>query len=516
MKRFLILLLIPICSQDFLSLDRSADHTAKGKVSSENAPVPFARVRILASDNYVLSDNNGEFEINLSDHPDSLVITAAAIGYYNGSAKISSNDKSVTINLHKLFEKDNPDYKWTDPEINPESRGNCGNCHPVMLKEQWARSSHANSAVNPYFLAMYYGKDTSLIREAGPGYKRDFPESKGNCATCHIPGAAVNDPSGIDPISVIDVSRHGVFCDVCHKMADVKQPVEESETGTSLIRFLRPPEGRSIFFGPYDDVPEPDTYSPLTTKSEFCGPCHTSKSGNIEIYNSYNEWKNSPYPARGIQCQTCHMAPDGVTTNFAPGKGGHERNPSTIPTHLFPGSRDPKFLANALTMNVSVEQISDSIKVGVTLSNDKTGHRIPCDSPSRNMILLIDCINEKGDNLKFVAGQTVPRWGGAGKRSGANYAGQPGKGFAKILADSEGHSPVQDWKAAGILSDNRIAPFEKDISYYYFKAPRGSSNIKVRTKLVYRRFFKETMKEKGFALNDIIMESDSMNFKSGL
>ena len=514
MKRFLILILILICSPGFLSLDRSADQTAKGKVLSENAPIPFARVRIPASSNYVLTDNNGEFEISLPDHSDSLVITAAAKGYYNGAAKVSSNDKSVIINLHKLFGKDTPDYKWTNPEINPESRANCGNCHPAMLKEQWARSSHANSAVNPYFLAMYYGKDTSLLREAGPGYKKDFPESKGNCATCHIPGAAINDPSGIDPLSVRDVSKLGVFCDVCHKIADVKQPVDESETGTSSIRFLRPPEGRSIFFGPYDDVPEPDTYSPLTTKSEFCGPCHTSKSGNIEIYNSYNEWKNSPYPVRGIECQTCHMAPDGVTTNFAPGKGGLERDPSTIPTHLFPGSHDPKFLANALTMNVSVEQTSDSIKVGVKLYNDKTGHHIPSDSPSRNMILLVDCVNEKGDNLKFIGGEIVPSWGGTGRKSQGNYAGYPGKGFAKILEDIEGHSPAPEWKTAGIVSDNRIAAFEKNISYYYFRAPAEASKIKVRATLVYRRFFKETMMEKGFALNDIIMESDSMDFKS--
>jgi len=65
------------------------------------------------------------------------------------------------------------------------------------------------------------------------------------------------------------------------------------------------------------------------------------------------------------------------------------------------------------------------------------------------------------------------------------------------------------------LSDNRIEPFDKDISYYYFKAPAESSKIKVRTRLLYRCFFKETMKEKGFVLNDIIMESDSLEFKAG-
>ena len=42
----------------------------------------------------------------------------------------------------------------------------------------------------------------------GPGYKLDFPNTAGNCGTCHIPGAAawagsayaadVNDISGIE------------------------------------------------------------------------------------------------------------------------------------------------------------------------------------------------------------------------------------------------------------------------------------------------------------------------------
>jgi hypothetical protein len=176
MKRFLILIFIALCLPGFLIFDPAPGHMVKGRVLADSIRIPFARVRIPASDNYVLTDNNGEFEILLPDNPDSLVITAAAKGYYNGAAKVASKDNSITISLHKLFEKDNPDYKWTDPEINPEKRGSCGNCHLAMLKEQWAKSSHANSASNPYFLAMYYGKDTNLLNEARPGYKKDFPD----------------------------------------------------------------------------------------------------------------------------------------------------------------------------------------------------------------------------------------------------------------------------------------------------------------------------------------------------
>ena len=516
MKRFLILTLIIISSPGFIKFSPQSGRLVKGRVLADTIQIPFARVRLQASDNYLLTDRNGEFEISLPENTDSLVITAWATGYYNGATKVFRNNTAFKINLHKLYEKDNPEYKWTDPETDAENKGNCGNCHQVMLKEQWAKSSHAKSAVNPYFLAIYYGQDTGLIKECGIGYKKDFPESKGNCATCHIPGAAINDPSGIDPISVTDVNRRGVFCDVCHKIADVKQPGEEKETGISSISFLRPPLGKKLSFGPYDDVPEPDAYLPLIKKSEFCGPCHNGKSGGIEIYNSYNEWKNSPYPSRGVQCQTCHMAHDGVTTNFAPGKGGLERKPSTIPTHAFPGSRDHRMLANALTMSFSVKQESDSIKVRVTLYNDKTGHDAPTDSPSRNMILLVDAVNERGANLEFIAGETVPSWGGKGSYSGGNYSGHPGKGFARILEDNKGNAPAPDWKAARILSDNRIGAFEKDISYYTFKVPQESSKISVKTKLIYRRFFKETMQEKGFFLNDIIMESDSTQFNTGL
>ncbi|MBT4483395.1 MAG: T9SS type A sorting domain-containing protein, partial [Candidatus Latescibacteria bacterium] len=219
----------------------------------------------------------------------------------------------------------------------------------------------------------------------------------------------------------------------------------------------------------------------------------------------------SPYPSMGIECQTCHMSPDSVTTHFVkPEKGGLIRDPLTIPSHLQPGSRDPNILANAVTMNVSTEQYQDSLKVIVAVYNDKTGHHVPTGRPSRNMILLVEAKDASSVSLPFVTGETVPWWGGNGDSKDGDFAGKPGKGFAKILEDFEGYAPSPAWRPSRILSDNRIGAFEADTSYYYFKLPPEKQNIQISAKLMYRRFFKEWMDEKNFDISDITMEDESI------
>ncbi len=496
-----------------LSLAFNAQKMIKGNVLADSLSVAFARVRVKAADEYILTDFEGNFEMAVPDDFDSLVINAWAPGFFNGETKLYPEDTAVIIHLHPLYEVDNPEYEWLSPFADSLNPMNCGNCHADVLMGQWSKNAHANSARNPFFLAMYYGKDTALVEDCGVGYKKDFTETRGNCATCHIPGAAVHDPWGIDPSSVTGMNENGVFCDVCHKIKDVYLTAGQGTTGILSIAFLRPPAGKQVFFGPYDDIHEPDAYLPLIGKSQFCAACHTGRFWGTEAYNSFNEWKNSPYPAKGIECQTCHMYPDSVTTHFVrPERGGLERNPLRIPSHLQPGSRDQRILANSLTMNISVVQRADSIVAMVTLFNDQTGHHVPTDRPSRNMILLVDAIGENGEKLEFIGGEKVPWWGGTGEVGEGNYHGLPGKGYAKILEDFEGNAPAPSWRPSHILSDNRIAAFDTDTSYYYFKAPPTASLIKISSKLIYRRFFKETMKEKGFEIDDIIMESDSVGF----
>ncbi len=482
-----------------------------GIVNNGTTNLPFARVRVQATQIFTLTDFSGKFTLQGITSLDTLVVTAWAEGYYNGETRAVAGDTGIVIVLHSLPGEDNPDYEWLSPDPDSTEELRCGNCHASVLMNQWRNNAHAHSATNPFFLAMYYGTDFNGNPDIGVGYKRDFEHTRGNCATCHIPGAAANNPWGIDPKEVTGASRHGVFCDFCHKIYRVKPSTGQGTTGVLSIELLRPPEGQQMFFGPYDDIHEPDAYLPLIRKSEFCAPCHTGKFWGIPAYNSFPEWQASPYPSMGIDCQTCHMFPDSVTTHFAlPEKGGLERAPLTIPSHLQPGSRDPKILANSVSMKLDAVQVHDSIKVMVTIYNDKTGHHVPTGRPSRNMLLLLTAITSAGDTVDLIEGERVPHWGGVGKSSDGNYAGSPGKGFAKVLEDFDEISPAPSWRPTRILSDNRIVAFAADTSFYYFETPLEPQEITIFAKLNYRRFFKPWMDEKGFDIPDIEMESDSI------
>ena len=486
-----------------------------GTVTNGTSNIPFARVRVQATSIAAIAGFDGGFTLKEISSPDTLVVTAWAEGYYNGHTYAKAGDTGIEIILHPLFTEDNPDYEWISPEPDPSDAMRCDNCHTDILMNQWRNNAHGRSAKNPFFLAMYNGTDIDGNPAAGVGYKLDFEHTQGNCATCHIPGAAANNPWGVDPNEVTGASSHGVFCDFCHKIQRVKPSTGQGTTGVLSIELLRPPEGKQMFFGPFDDIHEPDAYLPLIRKSDFCAPCHTGKFWGTEAYNCFPEWKASPYPSMGIECQTCHMFPDSVTTHFAkPEAGGLYRDPLTIPSHLQPGSRDPDILENSVTMNVSAVQYQDSLKVMVTVYNDKTGHHVPTGRPSRNMILLVEAKDTTSTPLPYLDGETVPWWGGRGDSNDGNFAGRTGKGFAKILEDFDGHAPSPAWRPSRILSDNRIAAFVADTSYYCFRIPQNIQRINISATLIFRRFFKEWMDEKKFDIPDITMENESIEFSA--
>ncbi len=154
----------------------------------------------------------------------------------------------------------------------------------------------------------------------GPGYKLDFPDTAGNCAACHVPGAALDDPYGIDPRAVNGVNALGIHCDYCHKVAAVKlDPATglpyPNMPGVLSQDMRRPfPEDKQryqIFFGTFDDdnVPMEDTYLPLIKESQWCAPCHYGVFWDTVVYNSFGEWLASPYSdgRDGKTCQQCHM-----------------------------------------------------------------------------------------------------------------------------------------------------------------------------------------------------------------
>lgn len=500
-----------------------------GKVTDGKNSIQGAIVRLQATEIKDISDTNGVFTLRIEGNYNSKMITAWKGGYYNAGIEISKLDSFDEIILIPLPQYDNPDYQWIDPTPNGNDNDkNCGNCHFPIVYEQWLKDAHSQSATNPLFLNIYNGTDAEGNHDVHPGYRLDYPHTYGNCSNCHAPVAAINNFLGADMNELKGIEKLGSSCDFCHKIKDVNLKNNFSSfTGVMHIEFLRPPKDHQIFFGSYDDVPFPDVYSPIYSKSVYCAPCHQGSFWGVPIYESYSEWLASPYSKKGIECQNCHMPPDGTTTNFAPGKGGLERNPLTIPTHLHLGSRDSSFLASTVEMKTYGKLVEDTLRVKIDIKNVGAGHHVPTDQPMRNMILLVKVVDAAGNKLKYIGKSRVPYWGGRGSQSEGNYEGLPGKGFAKILFDSSPQYvepskigakwkhifPAPQWRLVNIIEDNRIPALETDSSQFDFLITDFKMPISISSELIYRRTFKNWANMKKWDLRDILIAKNIISIE---
>ncbi|MGD8621861.1 MAG: hypothetical protein PVH60_07915 [Anaerolineales bacterium] len=532
--------------------------TISGVVMDEKGPVSGAVVRVQTTASYAVSDEQGRFTLLLEDPmAEDLNLTGWAKGYFcSGPFVASAGDHDVVVQLTHHSDEDNPDYQWLPSRFYPgegENQG-CAECHSregtdfsfSLPVDEWLLDAHSQSATNARFLTMYNGTDlqgnqSPLTRKGssrdygsfplppdpskpyyGPGYKLDFPDSAGNCASCHTPAAAVNDPYNTDPNNLSGVEAEGMPCDFCHKVWDVKldpntQMPNPNYPGVLSIEFLRPHEGHQFFAGPLDDVaPGEDTYSAIQDESAYCAACHFGVFWDITIYNSYGEWLESPYsdPETGQTCQDCHMPPTGATQFATTEAGGLVRDPDQIFSHRMPGALDRELLEDALDMQVIAAREGDILRVTVTLYNDNTGHKIPTDSPLRHMLLVVEASNDAGEPLTQIEGPVLPSWAGEGSPARGYYAGQPGKGYALILQEiwTEISPSGAYWNPTRVVEDTRLQPFQEDFSQYEFQISYAG-DVQVRVRLLLRRAFIEMMDQKGWSDSDILMTEEVLAIK---
>ncbi|OGC09722.1 hypothetical protein A2V82_13355 [candidate division KSB1 bacterium RBG_16_48_16] len=483
---------------------------------------------------------------------DSVVLTAWAPGYYIGGGRsFLPGDTAIVLALHAHHQSDNPNYSWAGAHAQFGNPNNCQHCHAAagdanagLPFDDWVLDAHSGSARNHRFLTMYLGTDVygnqspatrygysrdygafplSPVYDAtwfGPGYRLDFPGTAGNCAACHAPVAAIDDAYGVDPVQLSGVEAEGIGCDFCHKVWDVKinpgtgMPYD-NRPGVLSYEFRRPPDGHQFFAGPLDDVaPGEDTCTPVQKESRYCAPCHTAEFWGVTVYNSFGEWLDSPYsdPETGQTCQDCHM-PKGLTDHFARlDKGGLIRNPETLSSHRMPGAMDENLLRNAVSLSATGWLENNEAVVEVNITNDKTGHHVPTDSPLRHLILLVIATDAHGDTLRQIQGGMLPDWCGIGDPRQGYYAGISGKAFAKILEELwTGVSPTAAyWKMTRLVSDNRLAAFATDVSQYRFRRPDNGS-VRIDVQLFFRRAFRQLADWKGWSDADILMEEEVMN-----
>jgi hypothetical protein len=461
---------------------------------------------VRATDNFTTTSAAGRFTLGSLIEGQRIEVTAWAAGYYVANAYVTPTVSGLTLTLRPYHTTDHPAYTWPSP-ISGTSASACGNCHP-MIVSQWITNGHGSATFNPRFYSLYNGTDLTGTVSIGPGYLNDFPGTAGNCANCHAPGAGVDGYLSTNMNRVRASITATIHCDYCHKIGGVYlNPatglVYPNAPGVRSQQILRPPPGDNIFFGPYDDIKDPDTRLPLISESAYCAPCHQFSMWGTPIYQSFEEWLNSPYAGAGITCQKCHMPPNGDTYFALPAAGGLAHPPDRIPSHLDRGATDVDLLRDSVTLTVAARQISDRIEVTVGITNTNVGHHVPTDHPGRQLILAIHATDAQGRDLIQQAGDRVPMWGGA-------QAGEPGKVFAKILQDvATGEAPVVSyWKQTRILSDTRLAARQGDVSRYTFAAPASGGTISITTQLRFRRAFQALMDAKGWTMPDIIMEED--------
>jgi len=489
-------------------------------VDTDGRPAAGATVRIQATANSAATAADGSFALQGLTTGISVTVSAWKYGYYCAMVQnVTPPATDVRLTLRLYQENDNPDYAWILPISADPTEMTCATCKLGVTQIWLDNDAHAKSGSNPRFLSMYNGTDLGATEAISPGFKTDFPGTAGNCANCHAPGAAMDAPFSMDMNELPALDRDfGVHCDFCHKVAAVYlNPATglpyANAPGVISMDVRRPfpeTERYQLFFGTFDDdnVPQEDTFLPLIKTSQWCAPCHQFSFWGTPIYQSFAEWLASPYPAMGVECQTCHMPPDGVMTNVAPGQGGVERDPRTIHAHTMPGAASVPLLQRTVAMTLTAQATGGQVSVEVTLTNVFGGHHVPTDYPGRNMILVLSASDATGRALQQIGGPVVPAWGGSGEAEN-DYAGWPGQGYAKILRDAvTGEQPVVHyWKPTFIASDNRIAAKASDVSHYRFALPAvgNSGTVRVSATLWFRRLFVAQARAKGWDMPDVLM-----------
>ncbi|MCX5905924.1 MAG: carboxypeptidase regulatory-like domain-containing protein, partial [Deltaproteobacteria bacterium] len=537
-----LVLSVPCWSPEFAS---GSVASISGQVVDGKGPVTGAFVRVQGSPLVVETDSGGRFSLTGLPAGKPVHLSVWKEGYYSAlSGETAAPRNDMRLKLIRYVITDNMKYEW----LSPRGKNGCSECHPA-LTEMSLNDPHLKSTRNPRFLTMYYGTDRDGNKSPptrygvgggiwqnskvprtpdpakpyyGPGYLLDFPGTKGDCTACHIPGASI--PYNVDPVKAKGADLHGVHCDFCHKVNDVKVHSQSGlpnrhRPGVHSMEIRRPfgndTERSQFFFGTFEDVNAPanDAYLPLLKESRFCASCHFGVFWDTVVYNSYGEWLKSPYAdpksGKAKTCQECHMPSPTLykgkpLTNIALGKGGIERDPAAIHNHNM--TVDAELLKNSLTMTASAKIEDGRVVVNVGLLNDKTGHHVPSDSPLRHVILIVDAKDPGGKPLERMEGPVLPEWCGQGNRAKGHYAGLPGKAYAKLLKEkwTEVSPTGAYWNHTELVSDNRLAAFATDRSTWSFSAPQSGKAV-VTVKLLYRRAFIQLMEQKKWDVPDIIM-----------
>jgi len=339
----------------------------------------------------------------------------------------------------------------------------------------------------------------------------------------------------------------GVTCDVCHKVRDVllgnnRRPFVD-RPGVLSFSSVHPDSYEPFYVGPLVD-PKPEalqiladnkintTCFPVFSESKFCAACHYGKFFDTVIYNSYGEWLESPYRQKNIvsgngkvaeenpnyrSCQDCHMLyPEKIGQTLPSERDACSNtnlNFRDFSHNMMKYGPDPDnpsqeislLIRDAATIGITAKVEEGKIKVQVTVTNTRAGHKFPTDSPLRHLILLVEARDQNNTLLAQMDGPVIPLWGAA------DFAGRAGVIYANILKEQQSNTvpTFAYWnltEPAWQNSDTRLSPGIQVPSEYSFAAP-SNGDAKITANLIYRYAFFDLADQKGWYRPDIPVTS---------
>ena len=500
----------------------AASAEVRGRVRRADTlePIAGATVHVQGlSQPSVLTAADGTF--TLAVPADGEVVVTAALPYdpaasfnvVTGGSGAEDGDRGVDIRLEVVPLDDNAEYV----PIKAEPPNACGDCHSEQLA-QWRGSAHAGAARDAWVLDLFSGSGTP---GGAAGYvftaSHDAGET-GFCATCHAPIAEARAPGTVALDAVSGAAElEGVSCSACHQIDQVNEDVAALHlAGNATMRFPLAGVGGSAtheyVWGPLDDVTfrfMRASFQPLFAESRFCASCHQydNPDSGAPGQHTYSEWLASPYAVAGDgyrTCQHCHMPAaiaDGPIAD-PPAEPPLVRPAAQRHAHDFVGS-SAEGLQAAIALDLQARIEGDEVVVEARITNAGAGHHFPTGVSIRNALLVVGAA-AGGAPLTQTGGPTVPWWADdevPGVQEG-DYAGQPGAGFAKILAGringaGEEVMPVLFIDAERVESDTAIAAGETRTVSLRF-ARDGAAEATVSARLLYRRAFRALAVTKGW------------------
>lgn len=254
------------------------------------------------------------------------------------------------------------------PQLSFQSARRCEPCHAEVYRE-WAGSFMAQGWTNPIF-QLEFGR---FLAAQGAGADPGHP-ARAICLRCHAPVAVMTGDLAVRNA----VGREGVTCEVCHRVAIVR----DKPQGNGLVVDPEPRhQYRQRASGPTaaaSSVPAAGhevRQTAASTPSALCGGCHLDidPASGLALERTYLEWQQGPAGQRGIGCAACHMPPTG------PAARPHA-------SHRFPGGHaDSPLLKGAVRLDIAPLAGSG---VRVTVENATGGHHFPTGGahPSRALL----------------------------------------------------------------------------------------------------------------------------------